>query len=106
MGDAHKYNLLRDGDKFVAIDPIGYIAPKEFEIARFIGTILTENIDGNIAEYIQNLLDAFSSIADGSLLKAALFIDVVFRMHNTTFEDDDDILRNKWLKILAVMEEI
>ena len=105
LGDAHKYNLLKDGDIFVAIDPIGYIAPKEFEIARFIGTVLTENIEGDIKWYLRDTVQSFSTITDSTLLRAALYVDMVFRMHNTTFEDDNDVLRNKWLKILKEMQD-
>ena len=38
------------------------------------------------------------------LIYDALFIDVVFRMHNATFECDDDKLVNRWLKVLFCIE--
>lgn len=104
LGDAHKYNLLKDGKHFVAIDPIGYIAPKEFEAARYIGTVLTEHIDDADAQ-LKHALDKFSEIYDRELIEKALFVDIVFRLHNTTFEDEDDTLRKKWLKALKCLRE-
>ena len=104
LGDVHQYNLLDDGGDYVAIDPIGYIAPKEFEAARYIGTVLTEHID-DVSYQLRNAIEKFSAIYNKRLLTAALFVDVVFRLHNTTFEDENDVLRNKWLKVLDAMKD-
>lgn len=35
-GDLHHYNLLRTAEGYRAIDPIGCLAPIEFEFTRFI----------------------------------------------------------------------
>ena len=37
-GDMHRYNIMKSGELITAIDPIGYIAPLELDIVRFIGT--------------------------------------------------------------------
>lgn len=99
LGDAHKYNLIEDNGKYIAIDPIGYIAPKEIEFARYIGTVLTEDLD-SIKENLEKALSLFSKYSSKDKILKALFIDVVFRLHNTTFENDDDILARKWLKVV------
>jgi 2-C-methyl-D-erythritol 4-phosphate cytidylyltransferase len=98
-GDLHRYNIMNKNDKLVAIDPIGYIAPREFDIARYIGTELSDG-DRDVSSSVLEMLDYFSPIADREKLKSALFIDIVFRLHNSLFENEDYILTDKWIKIL------
>lgn len=98
-GDMHRYNLMCCNKKIYAVDPIGYIAPYEFDIVRFIATEFTEN-EADISERFQSLLAFFSDIADADKLKSALFIDIVFRLHNSIFENDSFDLTDKWLNIL------
>lgn len=90
---------MSKNDSLLAIDPIGYIAPKEIDIARYIGTELTD-VSGDINQHFQKLIIAFSSICDKERLKKALFVDVVFRLHNSLFENENYILTDKWLKVL------
>lgn len=94
-GDLHRWNIMSKMGELVAIDPIGYVAPKEFDIARYIGTELT---DGDAS--VDDMLDYFSSIVDRDTLKSALFIDIVFRLHNSLFENENYTLTDKWLKVL------
>lgn len=98
-GDLHSYNIMSKNNQLVAIDPIGYIAPIEIDIARFIGTELTDR-NGNITENYRLLLEQFSAIADPERLKRACFIDIVFRLHNSLFENENYDLTDKWLKVL------
>ena len=85
-----------------AIDPIGYIAPYEIEYARYIGTELELLVDSCCEEYVhskwQDMLSFFGKLSP--LIYDALFIDVVFRMHNATFEGVDDKLVSRCLKVL------
>lgn len=104
LGDVHKYNLIEDREGYVAIDPIGYIAVKEIEYARYIGTVLTEDAD-NISKNLERVVSLFSKYSTKDRIIKALFVDVVFRLHNTTFENDDDVLAKKWLKILCVIKK-
>lgn len=39
-------------------------------------------------------------ICDRDRLKSALFIDIVFRLHNSLFENEDYTLTDKWLNNL------
>lgn len=99
-GDLHRYNIMGKNDELVAIDPIGYIAPKEFDVARYVGTELTDG-DANVSD----MLDYFSAVAEKNKLKSALFIDIVFRLHNSLFENENYDLTDKWLKILDEISE-
>lgn len=105
-GDMHRHNLLVLKNTIKAIDPIGYIAPYEIEYARYIGTELELLVDSCCEEYVhskwQDMLSFFGKLSP--LIYDALFIDVVFRMHNATFECDDDKLVNRWLKVLFCIE--
>lgn len=105
-GDMHRHNLLVLNNTIKAIDPIGYIAPYEIEYARYIGTELELLVDSCCEEYVhskwQDMLSFFGKLSP--LIYDALFIDVVFRMHNATFECDDDKLVNRWLKVLFCIE--
>lgn len=42
-GDAHEYNMLVEDGGCVLIDPLGYVAPIEFEFARYLGTAMKEH---------------------------------------------------------------
>ena len=98
-GDLHSYNIMSKDNQLVAIDPIGYIAPAEIDIARFIGTELTDG-NGDIAENYNLLIEKFSVIADRDRLKKACFIDMIFRLHNSLFENENYDLTDKWLNVL------
>lgn len=98
-GDLHRYNIMMKGDELVAIDPIGYIAPKELDVARYIGTELSDN-ECDISKSVDEMLDYFAPIVDREVLKTALFIDIVFRLHNSIFENETYSLTDKWLEVL------
>lgn len=98
-GDMHRYNIMYNSDGICAIDPIGYIAPCEFDIARFIGTELTDICDDDEPDF-NSFLGFFSDIVNPEKLKSALFIDMAFRLHNSIFENDSFELTDKWLGIL------
>lgn len=98
-GDLHRYNIMYKNHQICAIDPIGYLAPKEFDIARYIGTELTDT-DTDKAVLFNELLDYFSVICDREKLRKAALIDIIFRMHNSLFENDNYDLTDKWLAVL------
>lgn len=103
-GDLHSYNMLYDSGKLVAVDPIGFLAPEEFELVRFIGTELTDNIN-TISDSLEAALDTFESFANRERIIDALFIDVVFRLHNSISENSEYSLTDKWLKILNALDK-
>lgn len=100
-GDLHRYNIMKKNDKLLAIDPIGYIAPKEVDIARFIGTELCENCESSeLRKDAEKIIDIFSAISNESIIKKILYVDMVFRLHNSLFENEDYVLTDKWLSVL------
>ncbi|MCM1286164.1 MAG: 2-C-methyl-D-erythritol 4-phosphate cytidylyltransferase [Acetobacter sp.] len=101
-GDMHRYNLMYNDNDIRAIDPIGYIAPCEIDIARFIGTEFTENEQMTVENY-KKFVDFFSDIVDKDKLKSAIIIDIIFRLHNSIFENDSFELTDKWLRILSLL---
>lgn len=84
-GDAHEYNMLMSESGCVLIDPLGYIAPFEFEYARYLGTAM---------KHTEYPTDEFLSLAkkllpDGADMKkclTAFAIDVTLRASNTFIE--------------------
>ena len=98
-GDLHRYNMMKKNGELCAIDPIGYVAPKEFDIARYIGTELTDT-DKESSELFEELLKYFSVLCPIEKIRRATVIDMIFRLHNSLFENEDYVLTDKWLKVL------
>lgn len=98
-GDLHRYNIMSKNGQLLAIDPIGYIAPIEIDLARFIGTELTDTDDDKKAIY-DKLINQLSVLTTKEKLEAACFVDMVFRLHNSLFENEDYKLTDKWLIVL------
>lgn len=98
-GDMHRYNIMKSKDCVVAIDPIGYIAPIELDIARFIGTELTDTKD-DVQKKKAELVEYFAPLSSKDRIESLLFVDMVFRLHNSLFENDTFELTDKWLNIL------
>ncbi len=103
-GDLHRYNIMSKNDQLLAIDPIGYIAPIEIDLARFIGTELTDT-DNNKKVIYNKLIKQFSNLTTKSRLESACFVDIVFRLHNSLFENEDYKLTDKWLNVLKKIVE-
>lgn len=98
-GDLHRYNIMMKSGELCAIDPIGYLAPKEFDIARYIGTELTDT-DCNKQALLDQLIASFAAFCDPKKLQASVYIDIIFRLHNSLFENDNYDLTDKWLAVL------
>lgn len=86
-GDAHEYNMLAGEDGAVLIDPLGYVAPFEFEYARYLGTAVkhVEMTDGELFGLINRLLPDGASIHK---TLTAFAIDTTLRACNTFWEGD------------------
>lgn len=98
-GDMHRYNIMKSGELITAIDPIGYIAPLELDIVRFIGTELTDTTE-DVQKKKAELVEYFASLSSKERIESLLFVDMVFRLHNSLFENDTFELTDKWLSIL------
>jgi streptomycin 6-kinase len=64
-GDFHHHNLLRLGDRFVAIDPKPYLADREYDVASFLWNPIGNTMDDRrqterrIAAFVEAGLDDF-----------------------------------------------
>ncbi len=103
-GDLHRFNILEKNTGYCAIDPIGIIAPVSFEYVRFIGTelLLCQNPDAHLMKLLQ-FFDHFSKVDD---LLVALYIDCVFRLHNSFSECIDDDHAQEWINLLSKLYPI
>lgn len=84
-GDAHEYNMLTDQCGCVLIDPLGYIAPFDFEYARYFGTAMKEACLSNdeMASLIRRVLPRNANTKSAL---DAFAVDVTLRACNTFIE--------------------
>lgn len=84
-GDAHEYNMIMSEDGCVLIDPLGYIAPFEFEYARYLGTAMKETTLSNEAffELVGRVLPGEANLEK---CLTAFAVDVTLRACNTFIE--------------------
>ena len=68
-------------------------------IARFIGTELTDTTD-DVKKKKAELVEYFAPLSSKERIESLLFVDMVFRLHNSLFENDTFELTDKWLSIL------
>ena len=105
-GDLHYGNILLLDDCIRAVDPIGYIAPEAFEYVRFIGSELDKNLNYSstypMSEILSRWLNFFNPYCYNIL--EALYIDLVFRMHNTIIETSSIYSIDRWLYIISYLE--
>lgn len=74
-GDLHTNNIMKKNDDFYAIDPLGYVGPKEFTFARFV---ITELFFTECSQkYLDELLDFISKYSDKNKLIDAIYIDAI-----------------------------
>ncbi|ANX11728.1 hypothetical protein ABE41_006880 [Fictibacillus arsenicus] len=55
-GDLHHYNILKDGDSWVAIDPKGLIGDREYDVIQYLLNKLPET---NVKDTIEKRIDIF-----------------------------------------------
>lgn len=99
-GDAHEHNLLASAGGCALIDPLGYIAPFEFEYARYLGTAMRERpLDARGVKLLaEKMLPPGADIAKAA---RAMAIDVTLRACNTFIEGNTtDEIRDaaRWAK--------
>ena len=104
-GDLHENNILDAGDRLFGIDPIGMIAPLEFEFVRFIRDDMRNHPEFGYDERFRLLLQSFARFAEQKRLACAFIIDMAFCTFNSTFENakPDETLVN--LKLIDVARE-
>lgn len=87
-GDLHEFNIIKNIDYYVAIDPIGFKAPAEFETARFIRNDILKNTGFGLKERFELLVNYFSKWFKRDLIIYAEYIDLAYTLYNSTFEND------------------
>lgn len=101
-GDLHHFNLLRTADGYCAIDPIGCLAPIEFEFTRFIRNDILQSPDFDPGERLQLLLRYFAKWAPPQRLLAALRIDLSLTAVNATYESTEPAAAKRQLELLQI----
>lgn len=86
--DLMAFNILDNGVEFRGIDPIGFIAPIEFELVRFIRNDVREHEAFGYQERFDLLIHSFGRFADKSRLVKAFIIDMAFCTFNSVFENE------------------
>ena len=56
-GDFHHHNILRDGDRYVAIDPKPYLSEREYDVASFLWNPMGNRLDDR--ELVERRIAAF-----------------------------------------------
>lgn len=101
-GDLHHYNLLRTAEGYRAIDPIGCLAPIEFEFTRFIRNDILQHPGFDPKERLQLLLRYFSRWAEPGRIQAALQIDLSLTAVNATYESTEPAAAETQLALLQI----
>lgn len=101
-GDLHHCNLLRTAKGYRAIDPIGCLAPLEFEFTRFMRNDILQNKDFDPTERLRLLLRYFSKWAAPERLLAALRIDLSTTAVNATYESTEPAAAKEQLALLQI----
>ncbi len=84
-GDAHAFNLLEEETGCLLIDPLGYVAPFVFELARYLGTAMKEK-PLPAETFRQMALRLSGGNAPLEEVLCAFAIDVTLRSCNTFIE--------------------
>ncbi len=101
-GDLHHYNLLRTAAGYCAIDPIGCLAPLEFEFTRFMRNDILQTPGFDPAERLRLLLSYFSKWAAPQRLLTALRIDLSLTAVNATYESREPGSARQKLQLLQI----
>lgn len=103
-GDLRKDNILKDDNDYYAIDPIGYIAPMEFETSRFIINDIDDNRLFDMNDRLELLLNYFSKWFDKENILIATYIFTAFITYNSTFENTDMSQTKVYIKLMNLIE--
>lgn len=105
-GDLHEYNIIKNDENYIAIDPIGINAPKEFEATRFIRNDIFGNTSFDMQSRYNMLKSYFGKWVNEELLTAALYIDLTATTYNAAFEYEDDKILNRNIKFIIMLENM
>lgn len=102
-GDLHSNNVLGQNGTYKAIDPLGYLAPKEFTFVRFIITELF--FKETSQDYLNELINQFDIYFDKYKLLNALYIDACLFLEALLLQIDNyEKLLPKVIEIIDLIE--
>lgn len=102
-GDLHQFNIIKNANGYVAVDPIGFKAPKEFETSRFIRNDILKNTGFEMTERLEILVDYFSKWCNKNFIICAEYVDLAYTLYNSAFENDSPRQSEKMLKLLNIV---
>lgn len=103
-GDLRVENILKDGNEYKAIDPIGYIAPIEMEPARFIISDIYHNRGYHCIDRLNILLNFFKKWLNYDKIIYGLYIYYVMIAYNSVFENKSTEMTEYYLDVISSIE--
>ena len=103
-GDLRMDNILKDGDKYYAIDPIGYVAPSVFETCRFIIDDVYVNDNFSMENRLNILVNYFSHWFNKKDILISTYIFTSFITYNSTFENENDNQTKKYVELCDIIK--
>lgn len=104
-GDLHEFNIIKSQNEYVAIDPIGFAAPIEFEAVRFIRNDVLRNSEFGMQQRFELLLQYFSKWLSPEKLAIAEFIDLSFTTYNSVFENESNTQTEKMIFFIKIIDD-
>lgn len=104
-GDLHSGNVIKKGDAFIAIDPLGFCAPKEFIFVRFaiFQLVFAENKKEALSE-IEQFLKAYINVKKFYM---ALIIDTDLAILTGIVQLNDEYeMVNRFINVMDFLEKI
>ena len=103
-GDLHNGNVITNGNKFVAIDPLGLLAPRDFIFARFAAFELLKA--NNKESMLDNVINFLFNFIDVKKFYMALMIDVDLAILTGIIQlNDNNMMTNQFIKVMNFLEK-
>lgn len=104
-GDLHSGNVIKKGAKFVAIDPLGFLAPKEFIFARF--SIFELAFAKNKKEILAELVEFLKNYISIEKFYMALIVDTDLAILTGIVQLNDGYeMTNRFVEVMIFLEMI
>lgn len=101
-GDLHHYNILKDGDSWVSIDPKGLIGDREYDVIQYLLNKLPEK---NVKKTIEKRIDIF--VEELNLDKERVLLrGFSHAVLATCWTIEDGNFSNEFLKTIEVFKDL
>lgn len=105
-GDLRRNNILRHGNCYYAVDPIGYILPLVFDTSRFIIDDVDDNKLFDMESRLIMLVNYFMKWFEKKDILIATYIFTAFITYNSTFENEDDSQTKNYIKLMGIIDKL